>query len=305
MKRFLTLIAVFFALVGVVDVCCGFGFDYLKSHAKGGETYKHYYIAEKCEADVLILGSSRAARHYVPSIIEDSLGLSCYNAGEPGCGIIPAYAYYKMVAERHKPKLVIYEVTPEYDYFVADDYSKYLGRIRQYKYNKHVKELYEVAGEDYEGIKSISNMYVNNSCLLSNISDLWSSPYPKGYNPLYGSIANSSITEEIDKYFLLDSLKMDLLEKLVLETIEDNVRMVFVMSPHYYPLSDKALSQYLDAKNLAKKYSLEFYDLSDMDDINEDEKLFHDISHLNDDGAVLFTNAISSRIHYQTNNITR
>ena len=37
-----------------------------------------------------------------------------------------------MIAERKKPHLVIYEATPGYDYFVSDDYSKYLGRIRQY-----------------------------------------------------------------------------------------------------------------------------------------------------------------------------
>ena len=81
---------------------------------------------------IIILGSSHAVRHYVPSVIQDSLGLTCYNCGEPGCGIIPAYARYKMVAERNKPKLVIYEVTPGYDYLVSDDYSKYLGKVRQY-----------------------------------------------------------------------------------------------------------------------------------------------------------------------------
>ena len=158
MKRFLIQIAVFFGLVAVIDVCCGFGFDYLKSHAKGGDTCKNYYLAERCEDDVLILGSSKAARHYVPSVIEDSLGLSCYNAGEPGCGIIPAYARYRMVAERHKPKLVVYEVTPSYDYFVADDYTKYLGPIRQYRDKKAVRELYSSFGDEWENVKALSNM---------------------------------------------------------------------------------------------------------------------------------------------------
>ena len=42
----------------------------------------------KREADVLILGPSTANHHYDCRIIEDSFGMTCYNAGRDGQNII-------------------------------------------------------------------------------------------------------------------------------------------------------------------------------------------------------------------------
>lgn len=294
MKRFLILIAVFFALVAVVDVCCGFGFDYLKSHAKGGNTYKHYYIAEKCEADVLILGSSRAAHHYVPSIIEDSLDLSCYNAGESGCGIIPAYAYYKMVTERHKPKLVIYEVTPQFDYLVTDEYSKYLGHIRQFYYKKPVRELYAIFGADLDEIRYMSKMYQNNSHLIINIIDWFLSPSKLGYQPLYGVLSEESIERkksEIRKFPIreVDNDKLKLLEKFIVATKDDGVPLILSISPSYEGTPKDELVWYDEAIRLAEKYGVRFIDANQMEGISHNREAFQDFVHMNDKGATLYT----------------
>lgn len=53
------------------------------------------YIANKATDDIIILGSSSATHHYVLQIIEDSLGLSCYNCGEEGNGVVLAYGRLK------------------------------------------------------------------------------------------------------------------------------------------------------------------------------------------------------------------
>lgn len=293
MKRFLIQIAVFFALVAVIDVCCGFGFDYLKSHAKGGDTYKNYYLAEKCEDDVLILGSSRAARHYVPSVIKDSLGLSCYNAGEPGCGIIPAYARYKMVSERHKPKLVIYEVTPGYDYFVSDPYSTYLGRARQYYHKESVKELYSTFGDGLDKLRFLSNMYKNNSSIVHNVMDQFTVPGDNGYEPLFGVLSAEAATQAKEikdaPEHRIDTLKLKQVEKLIIATKEDNVPMVFIISPRYNGMSQKALHQYDEAISLARRYSVPFINVVDMEGVSDIRELFQDFGHMNHTGAIIFT----------------
>ena len=59
-------------------------------------------------------------------MISDSLGVSCYNAGESGCGIILAYGRLLMILERYTPKAIIYEVTPDFDYLDGKDNHKYL-----------------------------------------------------------------------------------------------------------------------------------------------------------------------------------
>lgn len=276
MKRFLTQIVVFFGLVAVIDVGSGFGFEYLKSHAKGGDTYKNYYLAEKCEDDVLILGSSRAARHYVPSVFEDLLELTCYNAGEPGCGIIPAYAQYKMVVERHKPQLVIFEVTPNYDYYISDDYSKYLGRIRQYGYKDAVRELYSSFGDKWDNVKALSNMYRNNSSIVHNLLDQFSHSFNKGYEPLYGILSLSAIeksetenkkNKKNNKDYTIDTLKLQYVQKLIQATKRDTVPLVFVISPSYYVLTYEERKQYNEAIELAQAYSIPFLDCSEVENI--------------------------------------
>ena len=214
MAKFIKKVLLFFAFISVVDIACGFGFNYLRSHAKGGDTKKNYYISEQCCDDVLILGSSRAARHYNPLVLEDSLGLSCYNCGEPGCGIITAYARYGMIEQRHTPKLVIYEVTPGFDYWETDDYSKYLGKIRQYADKPSVYELYYELGDNLEWLRLKSSLYKNNSFILNNLLDCCSKGnYIKGFEPLYGNLDSNlqPSTTHIDK-IKIDSLKLSFME---------------------------------------------------------------------------------------------
>ena len=84
MKKFLVKILLFFALVAIMDVAFGWLFSMLRSNTRGGQTLKSEYIAKDCSDEILILGSSRAAHHYVPRIISDALGMSCYNCGQEG-----------------------------------------------------------------------------------------------------------------------------------------------------------------------------------------------------------------------------
>lgn len=236
MKKFLLKVALFFVLVAVLDVICGWGFDILRSKARGGQTHKNEYIANECVDDILILGSSKADHHYVPSVFEDSLGLTCYNAGGMGCGIIPAYVRYKMVSERKKPKLVIYEVTPGYDYLVDNGYSSYLGVIRQYTDNKMVRDVYIDFSDELEGLRLVSNMYHNNSKLIMNVKDLLAkSDEFKGYEPLYGKMSTpkNNSAEKANETVSVDTLKWSYMERLVEKTKKDSVPLVFIISPSY------------------------------------------------------------------------
>ena len=70
--------------------------------------------------DILIFGSSRALHHYNPEIIEDSLGMTCYNVGSGGQNIYFHLALLESTLERYTPEIVIlelmyidFEVTPQ------------------------------------------------------------------------------------------------------------------------------------------------------------------------------------------------
>lgn len=122
MRRFLFNIALFFFGVGAVDLISGQIFSTLLIHAKGGEAKQFHELFEKDKHEILIMGSSRAHHHYVPSIFEDSLGYDCYNAGYDGNGVILAYPLLENMLNRYKPRLVIFEVSKGFDIMLnADD----------------------------------------------------------------------------------------------------------------------------------------------------------------------------------------
>ncbi len=134
MKRFFIRISIFILLVIVCDVAVGFVGGKLMDNAKGGDTRRKYSIANNTNEDVLIFGSSRAIYHYDSEILEDTIGMSVYNCGFQGNGIICAYGFFKMITKRYYPKCLVYEITPSFDYIVGDNH-KYLGNLR-YFYSK-------------------------------------------------------------------------------------------------------------------------------------------------------------------------
>lgn len=300
MVKFIKKVLLFFVLIAIIDIVCGIGFKFLRVHAKAGDTQKNYYISEKCNDDILILGSSRAARHYDPKVFEDSLALSCYNCGEPGCGIITAFARYKMIEERHKPKLVIYEVTPGYDYYRIDDYSKYLGRLRQYSDKKSVKELYNCFGDDLDKLRLLSNLYRNNSAIIHNILDLFISEYYyRGYMPLYGRLNDNAISQNnrVD-YCNLDTLMLSYMERLIIKCQQDHTSLCFVASPRYLSETEAQIQmwKYEPIMRLCKKYDVPFLNNIFIPNLSDDRHLFHDFVHLNETGARTYSGKICTQI---------
>ena len=109
MKTYVLRILLFFGIVAVVDVAAGKVFHYLQANKAGGRTGAEYHACRESNEDIIILGSSRASHHYIPRIIEDGLGMTCFNAGQDGNGIILQYGRWKMISERYTPKMIIYD----------------------------------------------------------------------------------------------------------------------------------------------------------------------------------------------------
>ena len=119
MKRFVIKILVFLAIMFILDRGFGLAMKYLQDHAKGGYVGHHNYILHQANEDILIFGSSRAIHHYNPQIIEDSLGMSCYNCGQDGNGIVLFYGWWQMIKERYQPKMIVYDVNPSFDLLIG------------------------------------------------------------------------------------------------------------------------------------------------------------------------------------------
>lgn len=297
MKKFLFNILIFFGIVAAVDMAAGKVFWYLQTKA-GGRTGAEYYACKESNEDVIIMGSSRASHHYVPQIIADSLGLSCFNAGHDGNGIIMQYGRLKMISERYTPKAVIYDITTFYD-LDENDNMTYIDRLKPFSDDRGVKryvsELFPL-----ERLKLMSRMYRYNYKFMEMIADCRMSKVDenRGYFPLVGQIkpeaAERSRLNDKPKNIHYDEVKLHYLEQLAKDCNDRGTKLVFVVSPAFY---DKMNTEtlYEPVKEIAERNNVQCLMYVNKDYSNHEE-WFKDSQHLNDEGAKAFTSDLTRMI---------
>lgn len=295
MKKYLLKVALFLALAALTDLAAGLAFDGLRRGARSGQTYTNEYLCRGFADDILVLGSSRAKHHYAPAVLEEELGLSCYNAGEMGCGIIPAYARFRMALRNHKPRLVLYELTPQYDYLQeGPDYTASLGVIRQYAGDPAVRELYLSFSDKLEPLRLLSRMYRNNSKLMVNLRDALLPPDGnKGYSPLPGRLYGDEETAWEPK-LRIDSLKLDCLERLIRESKAAGVPLYLMVSPVYTGTPNPEL--FAPARELCARYGVPLVDNSALEGITGNPECFVDPDHMSQTGATAYSKVVAEQI---------
>ncbi len=295
MKKFLINIAIFFALVGAIDFAAGRMFIKLQSSFAKGETGSEYYICNCLKEDILIMGSSRAAHHYVSKIFADSLGATCYNGGQDGNGIVMQYGRWKMISKHHLPKVIIYDIEPAFDLSGGDN-ERYIDRLKPYAYDADVKE-YIASLFPLENLKLTSWMYRYNYKFLEIISDCMRySEVNNGYKPQYGHIRQELIDKQGKEVngrpIEFNEEKKKILTDLVKEAQEKGIKVILVSSPYWKGYSNFDMRV---VKELAAMMNVPFIDYSDSE-IRNNPDWFADSMHLNDDGAQVFTADLISRI---------
>ncbi len=291
MKRFLIKIGIFLVALIVADKAFGMLFSYMAENAKGGYVGHHKYITDKLAEDILIFGSSRAIHHYNPQIISDSLGMSCYNCGQDGNGIILFYGLWQMIKERYHPKMIIYDVSTTFDLYEGDSNQRYLGWLRSDYDRKGVKQIFSDV-DPSEAIKMQSNLYRYNSKFLQVLTDYVHPIFHiggDGFLPLKGEMDKLKVKEStsVSKQYKIDSLKIKYLNKFISEVTEtDSVKLFFVVSPSWYG-SDS--SDYQPLRDLCKKRNVMLVDYSGNRNFVHCDEFFKDGVHLNAIGADTFT----------------
>lgn len=295
MKKYLIKIALFFVIVAVVDFGYGRMGDYLRDHTRSGVSEKVHYISEQCDEDIIMMGSSRMQHHYVPQIFEDSLGMTCYNAGMDGNGILLSYGFLKMILERYTPQVIIYDVSG-FDMYV-DDNTKYLDFMKPYYFN----EKESVAGifDDVDAMerwKMRSSLYRYNSKLLQLIGDniCSSSTLEKGYDPIHRTMNYDPQVPSDENKRIVDGLKMKYLVKFIDLAREHDVKLVFAASPTYFgelKAADNAPMRQLDDK-MDFGFIDHYYDSL----ICSSRDYWSDGTHMNDKGAREYTKVFVSRL---------
>lgn len=297
MKKFLYNLFVFFLLVLVIDISFGSLMKYVNSHADCDDIGRDNYICNDMNAEVLVFGSSRAHHHYNTVMMTDSLNVTCFNCGEDGYGIILAYGRLLMILKRYTPRMIIYDITPSFDYLDYKDNPKHLYRLKNFYSREGIDSIFWKVDPKLR-IKMISNMYQYNSSYFRNVvSTLFKFPSQttlNGFYPEKGCLDTLKIIKNHVEYdspesYKIDSLKMMYLNKFVNSASQNNIKIVFVVSPIWYGQNRHVLEP---IKELCDANNISLYDYSN--DINyvHQNRLFKDGKHLNSSGADMFTREI-------------
>lgn len=270
-----------------IDQTIGIGFSTLIAKTRGGDTGKNNEIVDRTTSDIILFGSSRCDHHYDPRIIEDSLGMTCYNAGRDGNGILLMYPYYQMLSSRYQPKLIIYDLSG-FD-VEEDDHSKYLEWLRQF-YGRPAVDSMVWAINPAEKYKMLCQSYRFNGKGLQIISD---AIHPiqqdiQGYKPLYGSLQYEPNTKVSSTYGQkqVDPFKEQYLIRLIKDCKRKGTKLIFMVSPSY---GQMYRSKYYNAlSNLFKRYNVPFIYHQDDKRFVFNRDYFRDGAHLNHIGAEVY-----------------
>lgn len=280
-------------LAWAYDFALGEALQFLADNARSGLSRKNREIAETVSPDILVIGSSRAFYHYVPSIIEDSLGGSVYVAGENGCGIVMMNPLLHYISARHKPDVVIYDMTPDLD-FMDDDPHRYIKSARCLWGRNSYMDSVICMVDPTERFKLHSRLFRFNSLPTRLIKDCIVPIYniDRGYSPLYGKLdPQGQRIIHFDGTFETSPLKLRLLKELIDFCRKNDIQLIFAISP-YYGNSTENFSAYV---SVIQKFGGRVLNFGSLEEISSPE-YFNDACHLNHTGACIYTDTLVSHI---------
>lgn len=282
----------FCVLLIAVDYVVGTWSEKMYYRSKYGIFRRQIYCLTESQDELMFLGSSRAAHHYVPQIFEDSLGMSCYNAGSDGMCI---YYHYGILASRIQrgcpPKMVILEVmdtdveesqcaTFSLD-AALDRYAPHYGEFTE------IDSMFAFNGWK-EKVKLLSKTYKYNSKLVQIIKCNYI-PWPedRGYEALNGVmkvVGNEKIADVLSlssEQSNIEERKLIYLQKFISDCKTNNIELVMCYSPYYGQVIPASIHM---IERLAERNGIKFLNYGE--DVRfQKPEYFQDASHLNDTGA--------------------
>ncbi len=293
-------VLIFFILIYVMDLATGTGLRHLYFSGRVGRYFDLTYAIDSTKADIIVIGSSRAKNDYVAQNIEDSLHLSCYNAGYEGSLFLHQYAVLKCILRRYHPKIIIWdywrglEKNPE-------DYLELSTLLPYYKSHEDVRPIINLRGP-YERYKLISKIYPYNSTVIYTLNkkinfykNTDKDDSHKGFTPLYGVWKDT--VELLDKIVTpIDSVTQAAYLSVINFCNYNHIKLFVVIAPHY-ALYKSTPNYDSIARALAIRNKVQFLDFSkDTTFIKPYNPYFSNRIHLNKKGAEVFTKKLISNI---------
>jgi len=253
-----------------------------------------------CKEDVIVIGSSRGEMDYVPQLIEDSLGMSCWNAGRGGQGP----PYFRAIAEgilaRYTPKVVVLNM--DEDELELPPNYEHAGILKPYYQScPPIRPILEKAST-FERILLKSRLYEYNSSFYYLfrpylVHGLDGNTAEKGWKPVAKKLAiefNGQLAPEPEK-IPLNPESVELFETTV-RKLKERGCQVFIVTPPNFGRTVSASSEIEYLKEYSSKNGIPLIIYSNDTSFTSKPEYFADTEHLNVGGARIFTSNLAHRI---------
>ena len=286
--------------------------DYIISTGLKRTERGHFYTMNKLmndtiNADVVILGNSRAAFSYHPTVLDTILEVDSRNLGVSGQPFGVSYLRWQLYRRNNcKPKLLIVNM----DYGELDMVLNGFEKEQYYPYMKDtlVKPYLDLYGFSWAEKHVPMYRYRGNYKLMSigilellNVSHDTKGDYVKGYSnhdtPWNGEKLKNVLSKEKMVEDKCNPEVVELLERVLNDAKSNGIKVVFVYAPIYKKLKenlDESRSM-MTYQTLSKKYNVTILDFSEMD-ICSDTSFFLDANHVNAAGAERFSTKLAYSI---------
>jgi hypothetical protein len=300
LRRVVSKLAIFALVLGALDFAIGSVLHRLYYSQTSGLFAETTYIVDHMQAPVVIVGSSRALHHYVPSVMSGPLGLSCYNAGRDGQSVLFSAAMLEQMFARYRPKVVILDLNVrdlEHDAKAYDRLSELLPYVREHE---SIRRYVDLRGP-FERVKLLSRTYPFNSMILSivqhNVVRSLGTKRDSGYIALRDDLAKrpGEVNPMQDLPATpIDPVKRDALLRVVALAKSAGTRLQVIVSPLYS--GDRATQWRAAMARLLATAGVSVWDYTDDPEFRSDPHLFSDEVHLNHTGAVRFSALVAARL---------
>jgi hypothetical protein len=298
---------VFLALAAGLDVAGGALLGRLYRRTLTGENGGVVNYALTQDADVLVLGSSRARHHFDPKVLGERLFLRVYNAGLDGHEFLYGATLFDLWQRSHPaPRAVLVHVDAHSLTRHEEELQKATLLAPYVEESARAREVLE-ARDPYERVKLLSHLYRYNGKALPILKNLLARPAPgfDGFVPLTRTLdaAHPDLTPHEEAMRLAErpfwDLKIRYLDEMAAWCDEHHARLVLVHSPAYredreaHDLWTERLSQLL-----ASRPGVELVDIGEAThpEWRGRADLYDDAHHLNARGAALFSAELADEL---------
>lgn len=301
MKRFIIKISIFF----VVVYAAAWGLDYTIS--KGLYEMDDYrfiswseILSGEINADLVIMGNSRALSHFEPWTIDSICSISSYNLGLGGYPInVETMKYNLYCAHNIRPKYIVQQV----DYYTISMLSApHQHQSEQFLpliYDKSIRKDLKRIGYTWKDLYIPLYRYWGYQMVIKNgileklgVKHYVSDPSRQGHHYERGSWDGTELSRIDTIVANMDTVAMRVFEEYMQKCYEDSVKVILVNSPTYKGANDKTIgldlvNAYFDS--IASVYNTVYWNYNENYELCNDTANFCVSVHMNPEATHEFS----------------